>query len=71
MSVSRSIKGYIVASGLNQKQVAEAIGIHPMSLNRILNDKRKLTIDLYLRICETLGVAPGYFVDAEINNVHR
>ena len=41
MNIAKETIRFLQDSGWTQKQLAEELGIHPVSLSKFLNDKRK------------------------------
>ena len=52
----RDIKAYLVTNGLKQAYVAEKAGIPEPIFSMIMNDKRKIEVNEYMRICDAIGV---------------
>ena len=50
MNVGLNIKELRKQRGLLQKQVAEAIGVHPSNYNKIEKGERQLTIDMLVKV---------------------
>lgn len=50
------IKVYMIKKGLKQKYIAEKAGIPEPIFCMMLNDKRKIEVNEYMRICDALGV---------------
>lgn len=51
---TRKVKARMILLGLTQPAVAEAMGINVATFNQKLNNKRRIYIDEYLRLCEIL-----------------
>ena len=52
----RDIKAYLVTYGLKQAYVAEKSGIPEPIFSMMMNDKRKIEVNEYMRICDAIGV---------------
>jgi transcriptional regulator with XRE-family HTH domain len=52
------LKAAIGASGMSQQAVAEAIGMDPTALSRVLSGLRNLSTLEFARICDSLGTSP-------------
>ena len=52
-----ALKVYMIASGLNQKQLAQKVGMTPASLSRKINGTREFKIGEVLAIKEALGMS--------------
>jgi transcriptional regulator with XRE-family HTH domain len=50
MNISSNIKELRKRRGLLQKQVAEAIGVHPSNYNKIEKGERQLTIEMLVKL---------------------
>lgn len=49
------IKKYIEKKGIKQTFVSEKTGIPAPILNMMLNDKRKIEVNEYMKICDAIG----------------
>ncbi len=56
-----------LSKGMNQKELADKIGLTPSFLSQLENDQISPSLNSYLQICEALGVSPGFF----LSNGHR
>lgn len=61
--VCAELKGAIVTRGLNQADVAAAIGRQKANLSRWLNAKPPIAIDVAQEVCEYIGVNLGDIVE--------
>lgn len=61
--VCAELKGAIVTRGLNQADVATAIGRQKANLSRWLNAKPPIAIDVAQEVCEYIGVNLGDIVE--------
>ena len=50
------IKVYLVKNGLKQSYIARKAGIPEPIFCMMLNDKRKIEVNEYMRICDAIGV---------------
>lgn len=55
------IKVYLVKNGLKQSYVAEKAGISETIFCMMLNDKRRIEVNEYMRICDAIGVPLDQF----------
>lgn len=51
-----NIRRIIKDKGLKQCAVAEKAGFSPRLFSSMLNDKRKIEVNEYMRICDAIGV---------------
>lgn len=51
---TRKVKARMILLGLTQPVVAEAMGINVATFNQKLNNKRRIYMDEYLKLCEIL-----------------
>jgi len=58
-----NIAAYLEHNGIKQNFVAEKAGITSMAMSAIINGKRALGAEEYIRICNALNVTVDYFVD--------
>lgn len=61
MKIYFKIRKYIEEQGLKFNSVAEKSNINPKRFYRLMNGDSTLGIDEYEKICNGLGVEPGYF----------
>jgi transcriptional regulator with XRE-family HTH domain len=55
------IKKYLEENGIKQNFLSEKTGIPASVINAILNDKRKVEANEYMKICDAIGVPLDYF----------
>ncbi len=55
------IKKYLEDNGVKQKYLSEKTGIPLCVINVILNNKRKIEANEYMKICDALEVPLDYF----------
>lgn len=58
-----SIKEYMKQNGIRQNFIAERTGISAPILNLILNNKRGIDVNEYIKICEAIGVEFSKFIE--------
>lgn len=61
-------KGFLVAHGITQKEVAKLIGITDTTLSLKINGYLHFTFDEVERICNEYGIMPEIFLAKELNN---
>lgn len=52
----KDIKDYLIKNGIKQSYIAEKVGIPENIFCMMLNDKRRIEVNEYMRICDALGV---------------
>ena len=62
-SVSERVKAYVVEKELSQKLIAKNMNISESRLSLMLNGKRRMTVDDYLKICSAIAVPPIKFLE--------
>ena len=50
------IKVYLVKNGIKQIHIAEKAGIPENIFSMMMNDKRRIEVNEYMRICDAIGV---------------
>lgn len=61
MTIHEKLNNCINKKGLKQVFVSEKSGIPPDRLSKVLNGKRRLTADDFLRICIAIDEDPNNF----------
>jgi transcriptional regulator with XRE-family HTH domain len=56
--VSTQLQDLLKASGLNQGQLAEALGVKPPMVSRLLNGQGNATLETLVKVGRVLGYAP-------------
>ena len=59
------IKPELVERGISQKTFAKTIGVQPSHLSEVLNGKRALTIELAMKIEDTIGLPAKILLAAQ------
>ena len=63
MNAARKIKEYLRENGIKQTYLAEKTGIDISTLNAILNENTRLTVDRLELICKALNVSSEIFLN--------
>ena len=63
--VREAIAKYLEDNGIKQNYRATKINMSPVTLNTILNGKRKIDIEEYAKICDALNVTYDLFLTQE------
>jgi plasmid maintenance system antidote protein VapI len=61
--IAKNIDEYLIRKGIKQRWLAAQLGTPESTLSGYLNGTTALKADLFIRICETLGVSPEKFRD--------
>lgn len=59
--MQEKIKEYLEKNGIKQTHIQRQLGISRSACNAMLNGKRKMTAQEYLKICQVLKVPADYF----------
>lgn len=57
-ALSTQIKVELVERGMDQKVLAEAVGIERATLNRYMTGKRSMPMPTFFKVAEALGLTP-------------
>ena len=60
--IYKRLHEYIILNGICQKAVAVDAGITQAKLSQLLNGRRRLMMEDYMRICRALERDPGFFL---------
>lgn len=66
MVVQSKVAQYLEEQGIKQSWLAQKTGLTDNMISGILNGKRKMTADEFVRICKAIGKNPNDFM--EVNN---
>lgn len=61
--MGRIIKKYILEKGLKQNIIAKNAKISAQTFNDMLNGRRKIEVEEYFKICESLQVSLNFFAE--------
>ena len=64
MVVQSKVAQYIEEQGIKQSWLAQKTGLTDNMISGILNGKRKMTADEFVRICKAIGKNPNDFMEA-------
>lgn len=62
MAVGKEVKRYLQQHGISQTFLARKSGIKLPKLNQTLNNKRPMSADEFIAICQALDVPPNKFI---------
>lgn len=57
-AIATQIKVELVERGMDQKDLAEAVGIERATLNRYITGKRSMPMPTFFLVAETFGISP-------------
>lgn len=57
-SLATQIKVELVECGMDQKTLAERVGIHPVTLTKYMKGQRSIPMPVFFDIATALGVSP-------------
>lgn len=64
MVVQSRVAQYLEEQGIKQSWLAQKTGLTDNMISGILNGKRKMTADEFVRICKAIGKNPNDFMEA-------
>lgn len=62
-ALATQIKVELVERGLDQKDLAEAVGVERATLNRYLKGHRSMPMPVFFKLAETLGLSPRVLLE--------
>jgi len=62
MTIAAKIKTYLKETGHSQSNLCKQTGLGQTSISLSLNNKRRLRLDEYCKICNALGVDLRFFL---------
>lgn len=62
-ALALQIKVELVERGMDQKDLAEAIGIDRVTLNRYMKQHRSMPMPIFFKVAEALRLSPGELMD--------
>ncbi len=65
MVVQSKVAQYLEEQGIKQSWLAQKTGLTDNMISGILNGKRKMTADEFVRICKAIGKNPNDFMGGE------
>lgn len=64
MATQSNVADYVRNMGIKQSWLAQKTGLTDNMISGILNGKRKMTADEFVRICKAIGKNPNDFMEA-------
>ncbi len=68
MKTYEKVNNYLLEKGIKQKFISEKTGIAENILSAMLNGKRKMYADEFIKIIEVLGVDANFFINSKESN---
>lgn len=65
MVVQSKVAQYLEEQGIKQSWLAQKTGLTDNMISGILNGKRKMTADEFVRICKAIEKTPNDFMEAD------
>lgn len=62
-AIATQIKVELVECGMDQKALAEAVGIESATLSRYMTGKRSMPMPTFFAVAEALGVSPRVLME--------
>ena len=60
------MKAYVDEKGISQRLMAENMNTTESRVSMLLNGKRKMTVDDYIRACKAIAVSPTKFLEESV-----
>lgn len=57
-AIAKQIKVELVESGLDQKGLAEIIGVHPVTMSKYMQGNRSMPMPTFFAVAEALRISP-------------
>lgn len=68
---ANALWNWLEKRGLNQREAAEILNIHWVSLNQILMDRRRPGLAIALRISQAAGIEPGIWTRTQVRQTSQ
>lgn len=67
MVVQGRVAKYVKEMGIKQNVIASKTGLYEQTVSMILNCKRRMSADEFVRICKAIGKEPNDFMEETEN----
>jgi len=67
MTIGERLKFHLDKMGISGKKLAEAVGLHPSQISKIINNDSNPSLDALERICVVLGITEAEFFAVPLN----
>jgi transcriptional regulator with XRE-family HTH domain len=57
-ALATQIKVELVENGMDQKTLAERVGIHPVTLTKYMKNQRSMPLPVLIAVADALGLSP-------------
>ena len=65
------IKVELVERGMDQKTLAERVGIHPVTMTKYLKNQRNMPVSVLIDIAGALGISPRALMQAAESRISQ
>jgi len=62
-SLATQIKVELVERGMDQKTLAERVGIHPVTLTKYMKNQRSFPLPVLIAVADALGLSPRMLME--------
>jgi len=61
MNINEKLFDYVEKNGIKQLFISQQTDISPNAVSQILRNKRKISAEEFIEICDALGIDPNIF----------
>jgi transcriptional regulator with XRE-family HTH domain len=62
-ALATQIKVELVERGMDQKTLAELVGIHPVTLTKYMKNQRSMPLPVLISVADALGLSPRVLME--------
>lgn len=70
-ALATQIKVELVERGMDQKTLAERVGIHPVTMTKYLRNQRNMPVNVLFEIAGALGLSPRLLMQRAESRISR
>jgi len=70
-ALGTQIKVELVERGMDQKTLAERVGIHPVTMTKYLKNQRTMPVSVLIDIAGALGISPRALMQAAESRISQ
>lgn len=70
-ALGTQIKVELVERGMDQKTLAERVGIHPVTMTKYLKNQRNMPVSVLIDIAGALGISPRALMQAAESRISQ